>query len=126
MRKIFFLVSFLLLSIAGFSQFTVNVKVDGPCVYSQENTFYWAHVKVYLGTTLLAEGQGTSLTESIEVTIPEFCITDNTPQYKIVVDAMKAYTTPFSRICKGTLVNSTLYTCQQFVTGVPEQLVYIY
>ena len=106
-----------MLTFTGYCQFTVNVHVEGPCVYPQENTFYWANVKVYLGTTLLANEFGTSSTEDIEVIIPQFCVSDDSPEYNIVVDAMKAYITPFSRICKGTLIDPTPYSCDQFFSG---------
>lgn len=121
MKKLILITGLFLLTLSGYSQFTVDVTVTGSCVYPQENTFYWAHVKVYLGTVLIAEGQGTSSTSSIPVNIDEFCVNDNTKQYTIVTDAMKAYITPFSRICKGTTISSLLYSCEDFVTGNTDQ-----
>lgn len=123
MKKILLITSLFLLTFTGYCQFTVNVHVEGPCVYPQENTFYWANVKVYLGTTLLADEFGTSSTEDIEVIIPEFCISDDSPEYSIVVDAMKAYITPFDRICKGTTINPYLFSCENFVNDETDQYV---
>lgn len=73
----------------------------------------------------MAEGYATSLTTTSQFTveIPEFCIVDNIKIYKIVVDALKGYISPYSLICRGTFVNSELVSCQDFVTGIGIQQV---
>ncbi len=125
MKKTILILAVLFIAISGYGQFIVPVKLTGGCVYPQAGTFYGVHVKVYHGTTLLAEGQAVSLTtnDELSVEIPEFCINDNTKIYKIVVDALKGYISPYSRICKGTMISSTLYSCEDFVTGVSTQYV---
>ncbi len=120
MKKIILLIAISLIAISGYSQFIVPVTLTGDCVYPQTGTFYGVQVKVYHGTTLMAEGQAVSLTTTnlLLVEIPEFCMVDNIKIYKIVVDALKGYINPYSLICKGSLVNSELVSCQDFVTGV--------
>jgi len=113
MKKIILLFIISIYAISGYSQFIVPVTLTGDCVYSQTGTFYGAHVKVYQGTVLKAEGYATTLTTTnqLSVEIPEFCINDNTKVYTIVVDALKAYIDPYSRICKGTTISLNLYSC---------------
>jgi len=125
MKKIILLLAISLIAFVGYSQFIVPVTLTGDCVYPQTGTFYGVHVKVYQGTTLMAEGYATSLTTTSQFTveIPEFCIVDNIKIYKIVVDALKGYISPYSLICRGTFVNSELVSCQDFVTGIGIQQV---
>jgi hypothetical protein len=73
----------------------------------------------------MAEGQAVSLTTTNQllVEIPEFCMVDNIKIYKIVVDALKGYISPYSRICKGTTISLNLYSCEDFVNGYTDQSV---
>ena len=123
MKKTILILAVLFIAISGYGQFIVPVTLTGDCVYPQAGTFYGVHVKVYHGTTLLAEGQAVSLTTTnqLSVEIPEFCMVDNIKIYKIVVDALKGYISPYSRICKGSNVSSTLYSCEDFVNEVETQ-----
>ncbi|KAF0204005.1 MAG: hypothetical protein FD170_694 [Bacteroidetes bacterium] len=125
MKKLITLFAISLIAFAGYSQFIVPVTLTGDCVYSQTGTFYGAHVKVYQGTTLVAEGQATSLTTTnqLSVEIPEFCVNDNTKIYTIVVDALKGFISPYSRICKGTIISLDLYSCEDFLNGDTDQTV---
>ncbi len=123
MKKLILLFAISLIAFAGYSQFIVPVTLSGDCVYTQTGTFYGVHVKVYLGTVLKAEGSATSATTTsqLSVEIPEFCVNDNTKVYTIVVDALKGYVSPYSRICKGTYINPNLFSCEDFVNGVAAQ-----
>ncbi|HPE58631.1 MAG TPA: hypothetical protein PK904_19655 [Bacteroidales bacterium] len=125
MKKLILLFAISLIAFAGYSQFIVPVTLTGNCVYTQTGTFYGVHVKVYQGTVLKAEGYATSLTTTnqLSVEIPEFCVNDNTKVYTIVVDALKAYIDPYSRICKGTTISLNLYSCEDFVNGNTDQSV---
>ena len=123
MKKIILLFAISLFAISGYSQFYVPVSLNGDCVYTQPGTFYGVNVKVYHGTTLMAEGQSVALTTSSDllVEIPEFCMVDNIKIYKIVVDALKGYISPYSRICKGTYIKPELVSCEEFVEGLATQ-----
>jgi hypothetical protein len=125
MKKVILLFAISLIAISGYSQFIVPVTLTGDCVYPQTGTFYGLQVKVYHGTTLMAEGQAVSLTTTNQllVEIPEFCMVDNIKIYKIVVDALKGYISPYSRICKGTTISLNLYSCEDFVNGYTDQSV---
>ncbi len=128
MKKVILLFAISLIAISGYSQFIVPVTLTGDCVYTQTGTFYGVNVKVYHGTTLMAEGQAVSLTTTNQllVEIPEFCMVDNIKIYKIVVVALKGYINPYSRICKGTNISLDLYSCEDFVNGVGAQVVNLY
>ena len=125
MKKIILLFAISLFAISGYSQFYVPVSLNGDCVYTQPGTFYRVNVKVFYGTTLMAEGQAVSLTTTSEllVEIPAFCMVDNIKIYKIVVDARKAYIDPYSLICRGNNSSSELVSCQELADGVNPQLV---
>lgn len=125
MKKIILLLAISFIAFSGYSQFIVPVTLTGDCAYSQTGTFYGVHVKVYQGTVLKAEGYATSLTTTnlLSVEIPEFCVNDNTKIYTIVVDALKGYISPYSRICKGTTISTEPYSCENFVYGETGQTV---
>lgn len=121
MKRLFFLLAFMCMSMMGFCQFTFQVDLDGDCVYPETTkaASYGIHVTVLSGTTVMADEtftQGTT-DDTFDVSLDEFCVNDNSPIYIIKIEAVKAFINPFEEICKGS-GNFGPYSCEDFVIGL--------
>lgn len=126
MKKLILISALFMLAFSGYSQFTLQVKLQGDCVYPETTkaAIYGVHLSVYQGTTLITEVTQTmgTLDNIFNLNINEFCVNDNTPVYTIKIEALKAFINPFERICKGSATFG-LYSCEDFVNGLYQLVV---
>ncbi len=125
MKKFFLLLTGLIVNTLLFAQpFQVNVKLTGNCVTPDQNTYYAIRVDALQGNVIVATATSTtpstnySPTNGITVQLLSFCTADNTPVYKITVEAAKIYLSPPSIICNNKETFNGPWSCDDFFNNL--------